>query len=281
MPLFNTSIGGSTPKTLVTPDGITDSIAIEKVDGKTVKPSSTLGNATADNVLQGYTFTSDGGFEIAGTSTAASDLEATQSEIAEATNQIDSLSNTIANDNDRYDDLIKKSNSISNGSSGTSILNISGGGELHFVNLTRGGSSGSNISSCYLEITFDNEFTFYLPIGAINRDGSYEKAEGVFCLYRHIINYASSSNYAYFCISNEMMSIKHIGGRVTPWGYMTYGDWEIGCVMNDVCDNKVLDKSFNWVGSFKPLRFDSSLKIKAYNSSGSSCSSLIYYRLVD
>ena len=39
MPLFNTSLGGSTPKTLVTPDGVTDSIAIEKVDGKIVKPS--------------------------------------------------------------------------------------------------------------------------------------------------------------------------------------------------------------------------------------------------
>lgn len=282
MPLFNTSLGGSTPKTLVTPDGVTDSIAIEKVDGKTVKPSSTLGNATADKVLQGYTFTSDGGFDIAGTSTAASDLEVAKGEITEATNQINSLSNTIANDNDRYDDLIKKSNSISNGSSGTSILNISGGGELHFIKLSGGGSSGSAISSCYLEITFDNEFTFYLPIGAINRDGSYEKAGGVFCLYRHIINYNSSNSYAYFCIGNERTTIYHIiEGRKTPWSYMTYSDWEIGCVMNDVCDNNVLNNSFNWVGSFKPLRFDSSLKIKAYNSSGSSCSSLIYYRLVD
>lgn len=75
MPLFNTFMGGSTPETLVTPDGITDSIAIEKVDGKTVKPSSTLGNATAEKVLKGYTFTSDNGFCIPGTSTLEETLK--------------------------------------------------------------------------------------------------------------------------------------------------------------------------------------------------------------
>lgn len=95
MPLFNTSMGGSTPKTLVTPDGITDSIAIEKVDGKTVKPSSTLGNATADKVLQGATFTSDGGFSIAGTSTAAIDLEAAQGEIADLEGQLNDANTTL------------------------------------------------------------------------------------------------------------------------------------------------------------------------------------------
>lgn len=95
MTLFNTSMGGSVPKTLVTPDGTTDSIAIEKVDGKTVKPSSTLGNATADKVLQGYSFTSDGGFEIAGTSTAASDLEAAQGEIIELEGQLDDANTTL------------------------------------------------------------------------------------------------------------------------------------------------------------------------------------------
>lgn len=84
MAIINSSSGGVKPKILTTPDGVTDEIAIEKASSGKVKPSSTLGNATADKVLAGSTFTSDSGFTIAGTSTLATDYEQAQETLQSA-----------------------------------------------------------------------------------------------------------------------------------------------------------------------------------------------------
>lgn len=84
MAIINASGGGAKPKILTTPDGVTDEITIEKASSGKVKPSSTLGNATADKVLVGSTFTSDGGFAMAGTSTLVTDYEQAQEELEEA-----------------------------------------------------------------------------------------------------------------------------------------------------------------------------------------------------
>lgn len=273
MPLYNTSMGGSTPKTLVTPDGITDSIAIEKVDGKTVKPSSTLGNATADKVLQGYTFTSDGGFDIAGTSTAASDLEAAQGEIAELENEISqsislvekSISGitdieNIAKSISTTGKMVHISNTIPKGTATTTtILNISGSGKLHFAKF-------DGYNNNYIKITFDNSFVMYVDCSGYyyssdTFEQGYYAAHDCFKEFSFMMD---SGDYIYYSIDGKHMSINAGKSVDTPCGDFTVDGRP--SYSSIPIEATTVDTKKRFITTPRPLKFDSSLKIEGITS---------------
>lgn len=298
MPLFNTSMGGPTPKTLVTPDGTTDSIAIEKVDGKTVKPSSTLGNATADKVLQGYTFTSDGGFDIAGTSTAASDLEAAQGEITEASESIKNLTNEIQNGYNPTN-IIESITSVSNGSTST-VLNISGSGELHLYHLYIGSYSFFT-GRATAQIIIDDSFTMYIPMGNNEKDYSRIagwRGHGLFLTFDYLMEcdgYSTSSGstsnryiYVSYKITDDTTTMVYLpyyrynaNGKDVVYGESGTSSAGIqGFICDFPCDNTTnSDTNYCFLGSPKPLAFNKSLKILVTNNYGSAINSKVYYKL--
>lgn len=295
MPLFNTSLGGSTPKTLVTPDGVTDSIAIEKVDGKTVKPSSTLGNAIADKVLQGYTFTSDGGFDIAGTSTAAIDLEAAQSEIAEASESIKNLTNEVQNGYNPTN-IIESKTSVSNGKTST-VLNVSGSGELHLYHLYIGTYSYFT-GRATAQIIIDDSFTMYIPMGNNEKDYSSIagwRGHGLFLTFDYLIGcntYYSSGGTSYVSVSYKIIDDTTTTVYLPYYRYnangkdVVYGESGtsnagiLGTMCDFPCDNTTnSDTNYCFLGSPKPLAFNKSLKILVTNNYGSAINSSVYYKL--
>lgn len=279
MPLFNTSMGGPTPKTLVTPDGTTDSIAIEKVDGKTVKPSSTLGNATADKVLQGYTFTSDGGFDIAGTSTASKTIDDSILKSENISSLLEKSKENIQKINSiNYEEYFRINKSVPANSNLTTVLDVSGSGKLHMI-LASGTTNWTTIKDQYVKVTFDNSYIMYVGMLSNYDSSSYKdySSKGFFFVLRYFMGYqsrySSYNNLLFHCFGIEDSVVYTRYNSTWKWP----GNFE-RFFMNPQfpCEANSVDNLFPFVASHEPLKFDSSLKIECLSGANSASVEVIY-----
>lgn len=257
MAIINASGGGVKPKVLTTPDGVTDEIAIEKASSGKVKPSSTLGNATADKVLVGNTFTSDSGFAMTGTLAIEADLEDIKVAIEE---NIDYLSNNSSM-------TISRVNAGSSSSAvDKNILTVSGAGELHFLYIYTGYTNVSN-NQYYARVTFDNDFVMYVPAGYNPTSSSYDEGgDGIFTVFDYITfidGYSTGTNQYDLKVSvggGDYTVHALEGDRNMPFSTSAItGSRQY--VIQDPSLNSVLENAYKLCGSPRPLRFESSLKI--------------------
>lgn len=174
--------------------------------------------------------------------------------------------------------MVTRKTSVSKGA--TTVLNITGAGELHvFLMQTQNISDSKNPDSFYAKVTFDGSFTMFIPCGGYDDNNNWVPAGGCFTVFDYLKDNNSGHKALrfYFAEGDENENIQSMSLRAVPyWNHQA--NMMTGNTCNPVSESEVLKDSYLFIGSHKPLRFDESLKIEVFNStaSGSAAVRMMY-----
>lgn len=176
--------------------------------------------------------------------------------------------------------MVTRKTSVSKGA--TTVLNITGAGELHvFLMRTQNISDSKNPDSFYARVIFDNSFTMYIPCGGYDDNNVWKPSGGCFTTFDYLDSGDTGDHLRfYFDEGDENESINLIPYfRARPsWHYQENTVSSNMC--NPVDESDTLNGSYCFIGSHKPLRFDKSLKIEIINNTASGSASVrMMYKL--